>query len=198
MKTTLKALLLAFAFAGRAHGQGVLYTAGDTWTHHFTNLDYVSSSYTEVGPPTWGAMFFCSFSWTNAMNFTFELFEDTPPTGWIGTFPPRIISTQGTNSGGIFLPADAWQDLDGYARFTVTAGAVLIDSFTFTAVRYTPGSPGRIDTYEMTINPVPEPTSVGLLTVGSFVLWFGRRLWPPSLNLIVRLQHTTAQSGAPR
>lgn len=171
-----KSLLLALALTGIARGQGILLTAGDTWTYHFTNLEYVSSLDTGVGPPNWGAGFSFSYSHTNAINFRYELFEDVPPNGLFADGPPPIYSTTGTNTIGMLLPASVWQDLDGYVRFTVDQGSLLIDALTFTALRYTPGSPGRIDTFQTTVSLVPEPTSLALLTLGSAMLWHERRL----------------------
>ena len=170
-----KSLLLALALTGVARGQGILLTAGDTWTYHFTNLNYVSTLGTEVGPLNWGAGFAFSYSHTNAINFRYELFEDIPPTGLIAAGPPPIFSTTGTNTLGMLLPASIWQDLDGYVRFTVEQGSLLIDNLTLTALQYTPGSPGRIDTFQTTISLVPEPAAMALLPIGSLLVWYGRR-----------------------
>jgi hypothetical protein len=168
---TLKLLFLMTIFTGGAAGQGVILSTGDIWTYEFTNLDYVS---TQSGATLFGASF--GFTYSNQTqpgqiaNLTYECFEGVAPDGFLGS------GTQPIGGMGILLPANAWQDLEGSVRFTVTDGSFLIDSLTFTVWRPNAIDPSSFDTYQATVTPTPEPNPWALLVSGCFLLLlFGRK-----------------------
>jgi hypothetical protein len=148
--------------AGIANGQGVLLNAGDTWSYHFTTLDYVSTQSGSTDPV--GATFSFTYSVnTYPPNLLYEVFEGVPPNGFLGS------GTQPIGGMGILLPTTAWQDLEGSARFTVTDGSFVIESLTFTVWRPSATIPSSYDTFQSTVTLVPEPSTCAIL-LGGFAL----------------------------
>lgn len=159
----LRLLLLMTALAGITRGQGVLLNAGDTWTYHFTTLDYVS---TQAGS---SAPFGASFIFTHDVagyptNFLYEVFEGVVPDGFLGS------GTQTIGDMGILLPTNAWQDLEGSVRFTVLSGSLTIDSLTFTVFRPSATIPSSFDTFQTTVQLVPEPSAFSLASAFAVTL----------------------------
>src|ERR1035438_1121810 len=93
----LRQLLLMAALAGITHGQGVLLNAGDTWTYHFTTLDYVSTQAGSAAP--FGASLLFTHELTGSpTNFIYEVFEGVAPNGLLGS------GSQTIGDAGILLP----------------------------------------------------------------------------------------------
>ena len=165
----IKLLLAITAMAGIANGQGVLLNAGDTWTYHFTTLDYVSTQTGSTDP------FGATFSFTYSINtyppsLLYEVFESVPTNGFLGS------GTQPIGGMGILLPTTAWQDLEGSARFTVTDGSFNIESLTFTVWRPSATMPSSFDTFQTTVTLVPEPSPCAIWLGGFSLIVLYRRV----------------------
>ena len=160
----LRLLLAISSMTGIADGQGVLLNAGDTWTYHFTTLDYVSTQSGSTAP--FGATFSFAYG-VNAYpaNLLYEAFEGLAPEGFLGS------GTQPIGGMGILLPTSAWQDLEGSVRFTVTDGSFDIESLTFTVWRPSATTPLSFDTFQTTVTLVPEPSTWAVWLCGCSLLW---------------------------
>lgn len=161
-------VLMLVAGTGVVRGQGVVLNAGDTWTYHFTSLDYVNTQPIPGRVLPFGATF--SFDYTiNTYPpwLVYDLFESVPTDGRLGG------STQPVGQMGILLPTSAWQDLEGSVRLTVTEGSFTINSLTFTVWRPNASEPSNFDTFQTTV--VPEPTTLALLGAFSVLAICRRR-----------------------
>jgi len=178
-RNSLKSLVLAAAFAGVAHGQGVLLTPGDAWTCRFTTLEYISSQNAPFGPPTIGGEILISYATTNEANLKLEYYEDATPGGLFSTSPWGMPSLSGTNTLTILFDRGPWQDFEGAIRFTGLDGSLLLDSVRFTLFQYIAGDQPRVDTFQTIVTPVPEPSSSVLLVAAFFLFACTRmrRVW---------------------
>jgi hypothetical protein len=150
---------------GIARGQGILLNAGDSWTYHFTTLDYVSTQ------PGTLSLFGATFDFAYAINtyppnLVYAAFEGLPPDGLLGG------GTQPIGGMDPLLPITAWQDLEGSIQFTVTEGSFSLESLTITVWRPNSSDPSSYDTFRDTIS-LPEPSSATLVLFCA-LLWLSR------------------------
>lgn len=171
MKTLLNhwlgvALFLGLVFNSQA--QGVLtLNAGDSWTYHFTNLDFVETR-TRSGSIglDGGGLFSVAYSTTGENpEYLCELFEGQSPADPLYSFSQPVA--------GVFLPLNAWNDLEGSIRFSVLSGSYTLESLIVSVHR--PVSLSSYDVFQGIVMPVPEPTSLTLISMGTGGLIFLRQ-----------------------
>ena len=169
-------LIFIFSLHKIAHAQGVVLHAGDSWTYQFTSLDYIGL---QAGyPDTFGAQFSFGYSILSyPPNVNYECFEGLPPDGSLG------FGSQPIGGNGIFLPVNAWQDLEGSVNFTVTSGSFLINSLTFTVWHPDAINPSMFDVYQTTVTPTPTPEPGTLALLASGCVFF---------SLLPRIRHDRA------
>jgi len=146
--------LFIVAFTGISRAQLTL-SAGESYTYGFDTLPFFGEGYRGYPPPGEG---FATFNSTVGSRdpgdaFRVEIFENA-------TSETPLATANGANT----VTADAiggWQDLQGFARVTVTSGTLTFDTLTLGVFHPTPGIPGEFDFYN-TVVQVPEPGEIAL------------------------------------
>jgi hypothetical protein len=154
MKLIVLGTIFVVAFGGVSRAQLTL-SAGESYTYGFDSLPFFGEGYRGAPPPGEG---FARFSSTSDSQdpgdaFRVDIFENSTSETPLAT----------ANGGGT-VTADAtggWQDLQGFARVTVTSGTLTFDTLTLGVYRPTPGIPGEFDFYN-TVVQVPEPGAIAL------------------------------------
>jgi hypothetical protein len=162
--TIIRLLLVLSAIGGIARGQVTLLNAGDSWTYHFTTLDYIGTEVRQIRP--FSAEFMVAGTTNqNPGTLFYEAFEGLPPS-------EALLASQQTISGMecLITKDGAWQDLEGSIRMTVTEGSFILESVRFLVTRPNEAIPKSYDFFETTV-VVPEPSTLTLLMSGLLVLW---------------------------
>jgi hypothetical protein len=162
----LRLLLVMTAIGGIARGQGVLLNAGDSWSWHFTTLDYVGTQVRQIRPVSAAFILIGTINQYPA-NFLYEAFEGVPPNG---VLPASQIPFSGMECD---ILTNAWQDLEGAVRLTVTDGSFTLQSVTFHVARPNGSIPSSYDFYEAIV-AAPEPSALALLLSALPLIWVCR------------------------
>jgi hypothetical protein len=165
----LSGIALVSGLALNSQAQGIItLNAGDSWTYHFTNLDFVETRFgSPFGPAALsGGSFSIGYSVTGENSeYLCELFEGQAPDSLLYSFSQPIA--------GVFLLPNSWNDLEGSIRFNVLSGSYSIERLSFFV--YRPVSLSRYDVFASTVSAVPEPITCSLLLVGMGAIWYARR-----------------------
>jgi hypothetical protein len=160
------AIAALISIAQIAHCQLVL-GPGDVYVNDFTSvpLVFVGSSIVPVGtPPSFGASFTLdSTSIQPGDSFAFDLISGGVSLVWQGPNSGQSLSAIGFGFPGI--------------RFTGLTGSVTISevSVWYNQLVSDPFGPPRLERYEASIVPVPEPAPAGLAALGAAVVFLCRR-----------------------
>jgi hypothetical protein len=146
--------IFTVAFAGVSRAQLTL-SAGESYTYQFDTLPFFGEGYRGAPPPGNGYATFNSTAGSQDPGdaFRVDIFENSTSE-----------TPLATANGGSTVTADAtggWQDLQGFARVTVTSGTLTFDTLTLGVFRPTPGIPGEFDLYNSVVQ-VPEPGGIAL------------------------------------
>ena len=167
IKLFILGAIFTVAFGGVAHAQLTL-SAGESYTYQFDTLPFFGEGYQGFPPPGEG---FATFNSTAGSQdpgdaFRVEIFENSTSEAPLATA-----------NGGSTVTADStggWQDLQGFARVTVTSGTLTFDTLTLGVYRPTAGIPGEFDFYNSVVQ-VPEPGAVALWSTALAGLIFALR-----------------------
>jgi hypothetical protein len=158
------------------YSQGIMLSAGDTYTYQFSTMSVVGPYFPEGPMPPFGMLdgYFASF--VPGSSILCEMFEDS--TNEV-TIAAQILSSP---TSPLFPPppgpaleaSGAWQDFQGAVRFTMLSGSVTISVFRVAAV--TGDSTGFVE-YGTTV--VPEPCALPFFCAfaGAVTLWRARMKW---------------------
>ena len=166
MKTTALTLFMLVSFT--AAGQGVLLTAGDTFSYSFDTMPYLGR-FTVPGGAGSAAegSFNTSFEgdlFDPSDSVRLEIFERSLDDA------PRQSSTFGGYTTSVsslsILAPYAWSDFQGAVRLTVLSGSVELTKIS--VYRENPVTLQRYDLYGMVV-PIPEPYPSSLLLAVALV-----------------------------
>jgi hypothetical protein len=147
-------IAFVWALVLNSQAQGVVtLNSGDSWTYHFTNLDFVETRSGSIGLGGGGSLSLAYSTTGETPEYLCELFEGQVPAGSFYAFSQPVA--------GVFLPSNAWSDLEGTIRFSVLSGSYTLESLVVSVHR--PVSLSSYDVFRGVVIPVPEPTFLSLL-----------------------------------
>lgn len=138
----------------------LLLSQDQSYTYSFMNLQDFGDGYASVNPRGFATFYTDPAQSSAGATYRLELFE-------IDTSQAPIAMVNG--SGNLTANAvNAWQDLAGAARVTVTSGNVFFDALRVNV--YVPDGGGTYQLWSSDLVPVPEPGVVSLMVIGALGL----------------------------
>ncbi|HKQ36442.1 MAG TPA: PEP-CTERM sorting domain-containing protein [Verrucomicrobiae bacterium] len=144
-----------------------LLSSGDTFTYNFLNLQNFGDGYASSNPRGFTTFYIDPAQSTPGATYRVELFENNTGEAPIGT----VNGTGNVTANSV----NAWQDLNGAVRVTVTSGNVYFQNVAVNV--YRPTGLGDYELYSSGLVPVPEPGTLSLVGLGAAGLlgWTLRR-----------------------
>ena len=161
-------ILLALVLAAQNSSAQMLLLQDQSYTYSFVDTDLQDfGDGFSISPRGFSTFYTDAAKSSAGATYRLELFENDV-TG------PAIATVNG--SGNLTATAlNAWQDLNGVARVTVTSGDVFFDALRVNA--YVPDGFGTQKLWTSDLVLVPEPGTVSLMAIGAAGLlgWTLRR-----------------------
>ena len=166
MNRLVLVVLIAVAALQSARAQ-LLLSQGQSYTYEFSSLLDFGDGYASANPRGFATFYTDSGQSTPGASYRLELFENNASEAPIAT----VNGTGNVTANAV----NAWQDFNGAARVTVTAGDVFFDALRVNV--YTPTGSGDYALNSSGLVPVPEPGTITLMAVGAAGLlgWTFRR-----------------------
>lgn len=151
-------VLALIALAPQNSQAQMLLSQDQSYTYTFANTDLQDFGDGYTISPRGFSTFYTDASKSSAgATYRLELFEND-------ISGPAIATVNG--SGNVTATAlNAWQDLNGVARVTVTSGDVFFDALRVNV--YVPDGFGTQQLWTTDLVPVPEPGTVSLMAIGA-------------------------------
>jgi len=134
-----------------------LLTTGESFTYDFTGLLNFGDGYASANARGFSTIYTDLAQSSPGATYRVELFENNS-----GETPIATINSSGNVTANA---VNAWQDLNGSVRVTVTAGDVFFDALRVNV--YRPTGFGDYELYSSDLVQVPEPATVSLFALGA-------------------------------